>query len=126
MKLFTAFSMPKAYMTALPKRKNKASSEKSHQENIQEQIAVVFSYYLRGPLKRDGWIMEHDGAWILRFRYDWESWDQNPKVWVEKGRLQQNGIPLLKNRKRMRRGLAVKLWKNLLTTGWRRINPQWD
>jgi len=30
MKLFTPFSIPKAGMTALPKRKNKASSEKSH------------------------------------------------------------------------------------------------
>jgi len=30
MKLFTPFSIPKAGMTALPKRKNKASSKKSH------------------------------------------------------------------------------------------------
>ena len=29
-------------------------------------------------LKRDGWIAEIDGVWILRFRYDFESWDQNP------------------------------------------------
>jgi len=30
MKLFTPFSIPKADMTALPKRKIKASSKKSH------------------------------------------------------------------------------------------------
>ena len=77
-------------------------------------------------MKRDGWIREASGLWILRFRYDWESWDQNPKVWIERGRLESNGIPLLKNRKRMIRGLAKKLWMELLSTGWRRIDPQWD
>ena len=75
---------------------------------------------------RDGWISEIDGMWILRFRYDSESWDQNPKVLIEKGRLEPNAPPLLKNRKRMRRDLAIKLWRNLLSTGWRRIEPQWD
>ena len=77
-------------------------------------------------MKSDGWIRKIDGVWILRFRYDWKSWDQNPKVWIEKGRLQLNGIPLLKNRKRMRRKFAVQLWRELLATGWRRINPQWN
>ena len=77
-------------------------------------------------LRRDGWVKEVNGVWILRFRYDWDSWDQNPKVWIEKGCLQSNGVPLLKNRRRMRRGLAVKIWQDLLATGWRRIAPQWD
>tara|TARA_B100000700_G_scaffold34539_1_gene33414 strand:- start:281 stop:514 length:234 start_codon:yes stop_codon:yes gene_type:complete len=77
-------------------------------------------------MKRDGWIREHNGVWILRFRYDWESWDQNPKVWIERGRLQANGIPLLKNRKRVRRVYAINLWRDLLATGWRRIDQQWD
>ena len=77
-------------------------------------------------MKSDGWIGDKEGRWILRFRYDWESWDQNPKVWVEKGRLVDNGVPLLKNRKLMRRGLAINLWKELLATGWSRIYPQWD
>ena len=83
-------------------------------------------YSLGSAVKRDGWIREASGLWILRFRYDWESWDQNPKVWIERGRLESNGIPLLKNRKRMSRGLAKKLWMELLSTGWRRIDPQWD
>ena len=61
---------------------------------------IVSMYCLVINLKRDGWIQEIDGVWILRFRYDWESWDQNPKVWVEKGKHQPNGIPFLKNRKR--------------------------
>ena len=71
-------------------------------------------------VKRDGWFKEPSGVWILRFRYDWSSWDQNPKVIVDKGRLERNGIPLLKSRKRMRRNLAIQLWNNLLESGWRR------
>ena len=77
-------------------------------------------------MKRDGWVKDVDGVWILRFRYDWKSWDQNPKVLVDKGRLVSDGPPLLKNRKRMRRGFAIKLWKELLSTGWRRVDQQWD
>ena len=41
----------------------------------------------------------------LGFDIIWESNGQNPKVWIERGRLESNGPPLLKNRKRMRRGL---------------------
>ena len=77
-------------------------------------------------MKRDGWIRERNGQWILRFRYDWESWDQNPRVCIDRGRLELNSVPLLKNRKMMRRELAIKLWRELLSTGWRRIDPQWD
>ena len=77
-------------------------------------------------MKRDGWLKEPSGVWTLRFRYDWESWDQNPKVLIDKGRLESNGIPLLKARKRIRRSLAIQLWRKLLATGWRRIKPQWD
>ena len=77
-------------------------------------------------MKQDGWIREIEGHWVLRFRYDWGSWDQNPKVWVEKGRTESNGIPLLKNRKKMKRSLAIQLWRELLSTNWRRIPPQWD
>ena len=50
-------------------------------------------------MKRDGWIKEANGRWILRFRYDWDSWDQNPKVLIDRGRLIFNGISLLKSRK---------------------------
>ena len=77
-------------------------------------------------MKRDGWIREVNGVWILRFRYDWESWDQNPKVWIESGRFESKGPPLLKNRKMMRRVSAIKLWRELLLTGWRRFAQQWD
>ena len=77
-------------------------------------------------MKRDGWLKEPSGVWILRFRYEWSSWDQNLKVFVDKGRLENNGMPLLKSRKRMRRNLAIQLWKNLLAAGWRGIKPQWE
>ena len=75
-------------------------------------------------MKRDGWMKDGDGIWILRFKYDWDSWDQNPRVLIDKGRLTSNGIPLLKSRKRIRRNLAILLWKDLLASGWKRINPQ--
>tara|TARA_Y100001968_G_scaffold263969_1_gene252720 strand:+ start:122 stop:289 length:168 start_codon:yes stop_codon:yes gene_type:complete len=55
-------------------------------------------------MKRDGWVKEPGGVWILRFRYDWDSWEMNPKVLIDKGRLMPNGIPLLKSRKRMKKG----------------------
>ena len=61
-------------------------------------------------MKRDGWLKEPSRVWILRFRSDWSSWDQNPKVIVYKGRLEHNAIPLLKSRKRMRRNRAIQLW----------------
>ena len=77
-------------------------------------------------MKRDGWLKEPRGAWILRFRYDWESWDQNPKVLIDKGRMEPNGIPLLKSRRRMRRNQAIVLWNNLIASGWIRIKSQWD
>ena len=77
-------------------------------------------------MKRDGWVKEVKGIWILRFRYDWDSWDQNPKVSIDRGSLMSNGIPLLKSRKRMRRNLAIVLWKDLLASGWKRVNPQWE
>ena len=77
-------------------------------------------------MKRDGWAKEERGRWILRFRYDWTSWEQNPKVLIDKGRLMSNGIPLLKSRKKMRRNLAIALWRNLLASGWVRVNPQWE
>ena len=62
-------------------------------------------------MKRDGWIKDPDGIWVLRFRYDWESWDQSTKVIIEKGRLKPNRIPLLKSRKRMHRNQVIQLWE---------------
>tara|TARA_B100000965_G_C19088195_1_gene539391 strand:- start:174 stop:329 length:156 start_codon:yes stop_codon:yes gene_type:complete len=50
----------------------------------------------------------------------------NPKVRVEIRMIQVNAPPLLKNQKKMKRVSAIKLWRNLLSTGWRRISPQWD
>ena len=68
-------------------------------------------------MKRDGWLMEPSGVCVLRFRYDWGRWDQNPKVVIDKGRLEFNGKPLLKSRKKMRRNLAIELWRKLLAAG---------
>ena len=77
-------------------------------------------------MERDGWLKEPQGKWILRFRYDWDSWDQNPKVLIDKGRIEANGIPLLKSSRRTRRNLLIVLWKDLIASGWKRIKPQWE
>ena len=77
-------------------------------------------------MKSDGWVIDADGEWILRFKYDWDSWEQSPIVLIDKGRLMSNGIPLLKCRKRMGRKQAIVLWKNLLDSGWRRVKPKWE
>ena len=95
-------------------------------QDIKTLIIVQLYQESTQSMKRDGWLKESSGVWILRFRYDWSSWDQNSKVIVDKGRLEHNGIPLLKSRKRIRRNLAIQLWKNLLANGWRRIKPQWE
>ncbi len=42
---------------------------------------------------------------------------------VEKGQLQSNGVPLLKNRKMTRKDTAVKLLRKLMSTGMRRVEP---
>ena len=76
-------------------------------------------------MKGEGWLKERDGEWILRFRHDWESWGKNPKVLIDKGRLETNGIPLLKSRQRIRRQLAISLWKKLLTNGWVQTDSKW-
>ena len=77
-------------------------------------------------MKRDGWLKDPCSEWVLRFRYDWECWEMNPMVFVEKGRPEKNGIALLKSRKRMRRELAKELWRNLLFAGWTQVNPYWE
>ena len=75
-------------------------------------------------MKRDCWLKEVNGAFILRFRYEWSSWDQNPKVLIDRGSLMPNGIPLIKDRKRVRRNIAIVLRKHLLDSGWKGVNPQ--
>ena len=77
-------------------------------------------------MKRDGWLEASDGSLVLRFRCDWESWDQNPKFIGDKGRLGSDGMPLLESRKRMLGSLVIQLWENVLTAGWRRTRPQWE
>ncbi len=48
-----------------------------------------------------GWFRAADDELILRFRYDWESWDRTPMVLIERRSLESNGVPLLKNCKKM-------------------------
>ena len=43
-----------------------------------------------------------------------DSWDQNPKVSIDRGRLMSNGISLLKSKKRIRKKLAIVLMNFVL------------
>ena len=65
---------------AWPKAKNSSANN--------TLVLVAFSV-----MKRDGWLKESSGVWILRFRYDWESWDANPKVLIDKVRLEKRYPP---------------------------------
>ena len=47
-------------------------------------------------MDRDFSVKEPSGVWILRFRYDWDSWEMNAKVLIDKGRLMSDEIHLLK------------------------------
>jgi len=60
-------------------------------------------------MKRDGWLKEANRVWIMIFSYDWSIWDQNPKVLIDKGRMERNGIPLLNTLINTRRNLAINL-----------------
>ncbi len=51
----------------------------------------IFLLLIKGPMIRDSWIRNLNGTWILRFGYDWASWDPSPKVCIEKGRFDSNG-----------------------------------
>tara|TARA_B100001250_G_scaffold338428_1_gene305494 strand:+ start:310 stop:522 length:213 start_codon:yes stop_codon:yes gene_type:complete len=57
--------------------------------------------------KRDGWDKEVNG--VLRFSYDWESWEVNPKVLTDRARLRLNVIHFLGSTKRIKINLAIAL-----------------
>ena len=65
-------------------------------------------------MKRDGWIKEVNGYWILRFRYDWESWDQNPRVWIERGKLVSNGPPTPKESQEYEKRIGNKTVEGII------------
>ena len=79
----------------------------------------------RQPLSpREGWIS--DGRNVLHFkplRYD--RWSQSLEVTL--GEVMPAGEPaLLKRRKELTRGEAIKLWTQKLQAGWKVCAPQWE
>ena len=82
-----------------------SSKNKNRSQQIENSTSVLFM----ATLKCDGWPREPSGVWILRLRNDWDIWDQNPKVLINKGRLTPNSIPLLKGWRRIRRYPAIVL-----------------
>ena len=68
-------------------------------------------------MKRDCWVKYVDGVWILRFGYDWDSWQQNQRLLTDRRRLMSNGTPLLKIRNWIRRDPAIVLQKDQMACG---------
>ena len=74
----------------------------------------------------EGWLVDSDDCWIWRFHRDQKGWIKDPKVFIDRGRRMQEGPPLLKERRHLRKAEADQLWLSLQTQGWRRLAaPAW-
>ena len=52
----------------------------------------------------EGWLLDQDRFWEMRFHRDEKSWVRDPKVFVDLGREMARGeAPLLKSRRHLRR-----------------------
>ena len=78
----------------------------------------------RVPLSpQQGWLS--DGRHVLQFlpgRYD--RWSQNLELIVGE-LLSDQPVPLLKRRKQISRGQAIRLWAEKRREGWQPCPPQW-
>ena len=72
---------------------------------------------------KEGWLS--DGRQMLHFRPSlWTH--SNQRLEVTSGELlTDRPVPLLKRRKEISRGEAIKLWRLKLREGWRAFPPQW-
>ncbi|WP_392351741.1 DUF1651 domain-containing protein [Parasynechococcus sp.] len=74
----------------------------------------------------DGWLIDQDRFWCVRFHPDEKAWQQAPKVFVDYGRPMPEGQPaLLKSRRHLHRADAEALWKALMGSGWTSTVPLW-
>ena len=74
----------------------------------------------------EGWLLDQDRFWAMRFHRDEKSWIRDPKVFVDLGREMARGeAPLLKSRRHLRREQAEGLWKDLVRSGWQPTTPLW-
>lgn len=75
---------------------------------------------------QEGWLIDGNRHWSMRFHRDLKSWFKDPRVFVDMGRGMPNGEPaLLKSRRYLRRDEATVLWKQLLSYGWQKTAPVW-
>jgi len=74
----------------------------------------------------EGWLIDPDKHWSLRFHRDQKSWSMDPFVFMDKGRAMKDGSPaLLKSRRHLHKRDAVEIWRKLRADGWSRVKPQW-
>ena len=75
---------------------------------------------------QEGWLIDGDHHWSMRFHRDEKSWFKDPKVFVDMGRSMPDGEPaLLKSRRHLRLEDATALWKQLRSYGWQQTSPVW-
>ena len=74
----------------------------------------------------EGWLMDPNKYWSIRFHKDKKSWARFPFVFMDKGRAMSDGSPaLLKSRKHLPKCDAAELCKQLKADGWNTVEPQW-
>ena len=74
----------------------------------------------------EGWLIDPNKHWSLRFHRDQKSWSSNLFVFMDKGRAMPDGSPaLLKSRRHLPKRDAVEIWNKLRADGWHRVEPQW-
>ncbi|WP_186537670.1 DUF1651 domain-containing protein [Synechococcus sp. BIOS-E4-1] len=75
---------------------------------------------------QEGWLIDNNSYWSVRFHRDQKSWIRDPYVFVDHGRRMPNGEPaLLKSRRYLRLDEATLLWKDLRSYGWQVTAPVW-
>ena len=74
----------------------------------------------------EGWLMDPNKHWSMRFHRDQKSWARYPFIFLDKGRAMPDGSPaLLKSRSHLPKCDAVELWEKLRADGWSKVEPQW-
>ena len=70
----------------------------------------------------EGWLIDSNDNWIWRLHRDNSAWARDPKVFIDRGRQ----MPLLKERRYLRKDSAEQLWRSLQTQGWKPLKtPAW-
>ncbi len=74
----------------------------------------------------EGWIRDPEGKWSMRFHRDPKSWERYPFVFMDKGKVMNDGSPaLLKSRLHLPKSDALMVWETLKLKGWECVEPQW-